>query len=126
MGSSGVLSVSPLPAPLEAKTEVSGPSVAGPDVFGKLLSSAAAGATEIKVQYNVNEVQASHVGCRVGGLQDTMTDGCFASSGALNTASGPITYTYNVGTDNQNKRTLQGFSTGAQEKMAECANCPYA
>lgn len=34
-------------------------------------------------------------------------------------------YVYNVTTQNLNYRTIQGFSTEAKAKMAECANCPY-
>merc|ERR1712176_1682226 len=36
-----------------------------------------------------------------------------------------VQYTYDPETNNVAKRTIQGFSTAAQKKMAECANCPY-
>merc|ERR1712176_661386 len=36
-----------------------------------------------------------------------------------------VQYTYDPATNNVAKRTIQGFSTAAQKKMAECANCPY-
>jgi hypothetical protein len=39
--------------------------------------------------------------------------------------SDPVTYNYNIHTDNNNGRTLAGFSTEAQAKMYECPNCPY-
>merc|ERR1711935_1262883 len=36
-----------------------------------------------------------------------------------------VDYTYDPLVNNVAKRTIQGFSTSAQKKMAECANCPY-
>merc|ERR1712157_207750 len=36
-----------------------------------------------------------------------------------------VQYTYDPAINNVSKRTIQGFSTSAQKKMAECANCPY-
>jgi hypothetical protein len=52
----------------------------------------------------------------------------FASSGTLlvDGIGSAISYTYNVTQDNNNDRTLAGFSKSAQEKMFECANCPYS
>lgn len=36
-----------------------------------------------------------------------------------------MSYTYDINDDNNNHRTLAGFSTEAEEKMAKCENCPY-
>ena len=40
-------------------------------------------------------------------------------------AFGALDYSYTVATDNQNARTIQGFSTEAKSKMYECEKCPY-
>jgi hypothetical protein len=50
----------------------------------------------------------------------------FADSGTLAiTGVGTVTYTYNKRQHNQNGRTIQGFSTAAQDKMFDCPDCPY-
>lgn len=50
----------------------------------------------------------------------------FAATGELNMgALGNFAYSYDIMKDNKNGRTLQGFSTGAKEKMNDCAACPY-
>ena len=55
------------------------------------------------------------------------TVGCFAASGAVAIDGvSDASYTYDPITDDIiNKRSIQGFSTDAQKKMAECENCLY-
>merc|ERR1712194_469053 len=52
--------------------------------------------------------------------------GCLAASGSV-TIDGKtdVAYTYDPLVNNVAKRTIQEFSTSAQKKMMECANCPY-
>jgi hypothetical protein len=52
----------------------------------------------------------------------------FASNGTLQVdgIGSAISYTYTVTQDNNNERTLAGFSTSAQEKMFDCPYCPYS
>lgn len=52
----------------------------------------------------------------------------FTSNGTLQIDGfgSPISYEYNVTQDNNNARTLAGFSVEAQSKMFDCPNCPYA
>ena len=38
---------------------------------------------------------------------------------------GSLAYTYDPLKNNYNARTIQGFSTGAKEKMYDCEHCPY-
>jgi hypothetical protein len=51
----------------------------------------------------------------------------FASSGSIRiTGVGSVAYTYRPRFDNNNGRTIQGFSTQAAEKMLNCPiGCPY-
>jgi hypothetical protein len=113
---------------LKADTEVTGMSADNStEIAGRLYEDFAAGTTVIKVQYQTTDIQANYVGCQVGARPEPNTDGCFASSGSLTIdGEGSHTYTYDPLTNNDNERTLQGFSLQAQEKMHECANCPYA
>lgn len=94
-----------------------GLDTSGRPVVGKVLEDAAAGSKTLKVQYSVSEVQASWLDCRVGGLPDPVLDGCFNASGLITVNGETYEYTYTVETDNHNDRTIQGFSTKADEKM---------
>jgi len=68
---------------------------------GYVKSSAAAGATTLKVTYTST--------CKMGGASSPITTGCFASTGNLNVGvPSALTNKY---------RTLAGFSTAAQGKM---------
>eukprot|EP00555_Chaetoceros_dichaeta_P014539 CAMPEP_0198273732 /NCGR_PEP_ID=MMETSP1447-20131203/57799_1 /TAXON_ID=420782 /ORGANISM="Chaetoceros dichaeta, Strain CCMP1751" /LENGTH=570 /DNA_ID=CAMNT_0043967549 /DNA_START=44 /DNA_END=1756 /DNA_ORIENTATION=- len=70
--------------------------------------------------------------CQVGGLNSTGiydTRGCFAKSGNLSRVIDGeyfiYPYTYDPILDNQNARTIQGFSLLLQSSMLTCAKCPY-
>ena len=52
----------------------------------------------------------------------------FAPSGKLyfeGHDESPVTYDYNMLTQNKNDRTLQGFSTDAAQKMKPCPHCDF-
>ena len=117
---------SPLSGPLNAKTEVSGKTEDGTEVTGTLFGDFPMGTSQIKVQYDTIGIQSNYVGCRVGSNPEPVLRGCLASSGELTIGSQTFAYTYDALSDNGNERTLQGFSTSAEEKMARCVNCPYA
>jgi hypothetical protein len=111
---------------IEKGTMIEGENADGEQVIGKAYADYASGATEIMIQYQTSDNQATYVECQVGASVSPNTKGCFASSGTVSIADvGDLSYSYDPDTDNINKRTIQGFSTGAQSKMAECANCPY-
>lgn len=111
---------------VKADTMVSGKSEDGTEIAGRMFEDAGVGATTVKIQYQTSDIQASYVGCQVGARPEPNTDGCFNASGSVTiTGDGTYTYTYNPLTNNNNGRTLQGFSTQAEEKMHACANCPY-
>lgn len=107
---------------------VVGVSVAGDALNGILMEDVASGGTQIKVQYATTDNSASHVGCKIGGLPEAeqVDSGCFQASGQIEVDGGSYQYTYNVGTDNANGRTLRGFSEHAKKKMYDCPGCPYA
>mmetsp|Transcript_36492 Transcript_36492/g.40608 ORF Transcript_36492/g.40608 Transcript_36492/m.40608 type:complete len:513 (+) Transcript_36492:131-1669(+) len=125
--SAKVTLVSPLASAATKGTKVTGRNADGNQVVGKLYEDVASGATEVLIQYQTSDIQKSYVTCQVGASQAPMTDGCFEASGTVDIdgIGEDLSYTYDVLTDNINKRSIQGFSTGAQKKMAECDNCPY-
>merc|ERR1712194_212932 len=94
-------------------------------VLGKAYEDNAAGATSVIIQYKTTDSQKNYVGCQVGANPNPVTDGCFAPSGSMTVAGSVVTYSYDPLADNSAKRSIAGFSTGAQKKMYECANCPY-
>ncbi|KAL3924319.1 MAG: hypothetical protein SGILL_001118 [Bacillariaceae sp.] len=107
-------------------SSVTGTTASGQQVLGKSSSDYPVGATSIDIQYNTIDIQSAYVGCQVGASPTPNTDGCFAPSGNLNIeGEGSFTYTYDPLTDNNNGRTIQGFSTQAKAKMHDCPNCPY-
>jgi len=74
---------------------------------GYVKSSASAGATTLKVTY-------SSV-CKMGGASSPVTTGCFTNSGILSVGGAAIG---NPSALTNKYRTLAGFSTAAQAKMA--------
>mmetsp|Transcript_55071 Transcript_55071/g.133798 ORF Transcript_55071/g.133798 Transcript_55071/m.133798 type:complete len:512 (-) Transcript_55071:94-1629(-) len=117
---------SPLVSPVSSGTKVTGTAIDGSQVVGKAYADYSTGSTSFAIQYQTSDSQANYVNCQVGGLASPNTDGCFEATGAVIIEDvGSIQYTYNPLSDNNNKRTIQGFSTGAEEKMNQCTNCPY-
>jgi hypothetical protein len=117
-----------LSVPISAGTAVTGTGVNDEEVIGKVYAAATAGDETLRIQYDVNSIQSSYVGCQVGANPDPVTDGCFAQTGAL-TIDGfgsDLAYTYTPEENNGNERTLQKFSTDAEQKMYRCDNCPYS
>jgi hypothetical protein len=114
-----ILTLTPgLSAMVAKDAEVTGGlDTTGKPVVGKALEDAAAASTMLKVQYSTSEVQASWSDCRVGGLPDPVIDGCFDTSGSITVDGETYAYTYTIETNNYNDRTLQGFSSEADEKM---------
>ena len=66
----------PLPITISKFTPVTGTSVDGKPVFGKLLFQYDEGDTKVRVQYSATQLQANLVECRVGGLPLPTLDGC--------------------------------------------------
>mmetsp|Transcript_7559 Transcript_7559/g.15684 ORF Transcript_7559/g.15684 Transcript_7559/m.15684 type:complete len:511 (+) Transcript_7559:105-1637(+) len=114
-----------LPNELTKGTDITGKNSSGETINGVSYSSYAAGVTNIIVQYQTSTIQERYVNCQVGALQITNTVGCFVDSGNLSINGESYSYTYNLVTENQNGRTIQGFSTEAEDKMHKCTNCPY-
>lgn len=116
----------PLTAAVDKKAAVTGTDTRGKPVSAMVYEDTAIDMDMIKIQYATSDVQDDYVKCRVGGLVDTMIDGCFQASGSMTIDGTSYDYTYDVNEDNNNGRTIQGFSTGAESKMYRCTNCPYS
>lgn len=101
----------------------------GFSVEGTAYSDTPAGSTTFKVLYKVSDTdQDTHVRCKVGALvqSDQKTDDCLVASGSLTVGGKTYPYSYNVGEDNNNGRSIAGFSTSAESKMLkDCPGCPY-
>eukprot|EP00567_Pseudictyota_dubia_P012364 CAMPEP_0197443820 /NCGR_PEP_ID=MMETSP1175-20131217/9455_1 /TAXON_ID=1003142 /ORGANISM="Triceratium dubium, Strain CCMP147" /LENGTH=504 /DNA_ID=CAMNT_0042974503 /DNA_START=123 /DNA_END=1637 /DNA_ORIENTATION=+ len=107
---------------------VQGVNEAGETVTGMVYADTDAGKTDVRIQYKISDTVANHVGCKVGGLPDgeQVMSGCLANEGTITIGGTSYTYSYNPTTDNNNGRTLQGFSLQAKKKMYDCGNgCPY-
>lgn len=57
-------------------TLIEGTSVDGNAISGKAYSDHEAGAMTLEVQYSTSDIQASYVGCQVGGSSDPVLGGC--------------------------------------------------
>ena len=57
-------------------TAVTGTSVDGQPVSGKVYADAQQGAMQLQVQYATKDAQDSYVRCQVGGSSEAVTDGC--------------------------------------------------
>lgn len=116
----------PLTSNVSKGTAITGKNDDGTTINGKAYEDLTAGQSEIKIQYFTGDLLATYVDCQVGALVDPNTNGCFTNSGAITIGSEEYGYTYNKNTDNNNGRTIQGFSTGAEKKMFNgCPGCPY-
>ena len=115
----------PLGTALEKGTPITGVSADGGVVVGKAYEDSAAGTVTLLVQYQTSDSQNNYVECQVGANPSPNTSGCFASTGTLTINGASVGYSYDPLTENVAKRTIAGFSTSAQKKMAQCENCPY-
>jgi hypothetical protein len=117
----------PLTKYIKQGASVTGKNSDGSLVVGKVYDDYASGSSAIGVQYKTIDIQKDYMNCQVGGLSKPNLQGCLAASGSLNVdgIDGDISYSYDPTTKNVNKRTIQGFSTGAEQKMYRCENCPY-
>ena len=117
---------SPLASSVEKGASIMGKNAEGNQVAGKAYEDNAAGATIIMVQYQTSDSQNNYVGCQVGAAVSPVTGGCFAADGTLDIDGTDAGYTYDPLTNNIAKRSIAGFSTSAEKKMANCENCPYS
>ena len=116
----------PLTSNISKGTAITGKNDDGTTINGKAYEDLTAGQSEIKIQYVTSDIQATYVDCQVGALVDPNTNGCFTNGGSVTINGADYAYTYNKDTDNNNGRTIQGFSTGAEKKMYNgCPGCPY-
>lgn len=95
-------------------------------VYGKVYKSSTSPAGYIWLQYETSDSQSGYVNCQVGGLTGTSqnTEGCFKASGTIKLVDTSVDYAYSYDptTENDNGRTIQGFSTAVETKMI--SGCP--
>jgi hypothetical protein len=83
-----------------------GTNADGNEVSLKSAEDYAAGATVIKAYYTTTDIQASYVGCQVGGLVTKNLAGCLVGDGTLDVDGTEYAYTYMPEVDNKNDRTM--------------------
>jgi hypothetical protein len=117
----------PLSNDVPKGSSIMGKNTDGIEVAGKSYQDYTAGDQVIKVQYATSDIQSSYVECQVGALVTGVnTVGCFEANGVMGIDGVEYGYVYDLLTDNNNGRTIAGFSTGAGAKMrTDCPGCPY-
>jgi len=122
----------PLSTAIQKNTRILGKNAAGYEVAGLAYDDYDAEETTIRVEYQRSDVQAKYVECQVGALPslNQNLDGCFADDGTIDIGDDKYAYKYNPLVDNNNGRTIQGFSTKADKEMRHndpdvCSGCPY-
>jgi len=104
----------------------SGITGTGSQVNGRLYATYQAGDTAVKFQYATSDVQSTYVLCQVGAKEaDGNLEGCLAETGSITVDGNTYAYTYNPTTDNDNGRSIAGFSTAAESKMAGYTDFKY-
>ncbi|KAL3935359.1 MAG: hypothetical protein SGBAC_009103 [Bacillariaceae sp.] len=107
-------------------TSIIGRNAAGIEVAGKAYDTYPPGTQAIRVQYATTDIQSSYVGCQVGALVNANDEDCLATNGSMTIGGNQYAYVYDPVTDNNNGRTIAGFSTQAADKMRNnCPGCPY-
>ena len=121
----------PLAGSIGKGAKIHGKNDEGKTITAKALDDYSSGATQIRAQYDTTDDQDQYVQCQVGALPEAKSNlentvGCFTASGNLKIDGTQYPYSYNPLVDNNNERTISGFSTGAMKKMySECPGCPY-
>jgi len=118
----------PLIAAVQQGTQMIGENDKGSSQVGKTYEYYEAGTTVVKFRYLTSDSASDHVGCRVGALPLSQQKivGCLVASGSVSIGSDSYNYTYVPSKDNNNGRTLSGFSINAIDKMRlSCDGCPY-
>ena len=112
----------PLTTDIRKGEHILGKNAEGETVFGKSYDDYSYGSSTIKVQYDTMNMTTM---CQVGALVETNQAGCLVEEGVIQIDGIDHAYAYNPESDNRNGRTIAGFSETAQQKMMECAGCPY-
>ena len=117
----------PLTAFIAKGSKLEGVDRGGEKLNGVALEDHAAGAVVVKFQYDNGASNTCDVGGLPVGNQGVL--GCLVDTGSVFVADAgsqrEITYVYDYLVDNNNGRTIAGFSTASKKKMYDCDNCPY-
>mmetsp|Transcript_42646 Transcript_42646/g.89488 ORF Transcript_42646/g.89488 Transcript_42646/m.89488 type:complete len:385 (+) Transcript_42646:275-1429(+) len=116
----------PLDMSLRKGEPIIGISNAGGEVYGSAYASYEMGSTVIRLKYATTDVQESYVSCQVGGLIETNLEGCLVATGDINIGGSAYSYSYDPEVNNNNGRTLAGFSASVLDTIfTSCAGCPH-
>jgi hypothetical protein len=107
--------LSALPYPVTTETEITATNIAGDTITGYPYEAADTGAMTLLFQYPTlsNETAPCHVGASV----EPNLFGCLVREGQVLIGNTSLYYTYKPAVDNNNGRTIQGFSTNANTTM---------
>jgi hypothetical protein len=109
-----------LPASVNKGQAATGVDGSGNEVAGKMYATYQAGDTEVRFQYRTGDQQSTYVNCQVGALGSAGNlEGCLAAAGSIKIDGTDYAYTYTPATDNDNGRSISGFSLQAEAKMAK-------
>lgn len=114
-------------------TLLNGEDINGRTVWGSAMEDMSDGKVKFQYKDNAEVALSGYEDCRVGGLpeNDYVYDGCLNEEAIItvtskNQAEVELAYSYNINSDNRNKRTIAGFSTGIESKMLkDCKGCPF-
>lgn len=131
-GNSGSYAEIKLHAPIQVAiapgTPMEGADDNGSGVVGEAYEYYPVNGSVVKFKYRTSDSAIDNVFCRVGALPDgeKRIDGCLKSSGIIIIGTYSYEYSYVPTKDNNNGRTIAGFSIDAIEKMRlYCEGCPY-
>jgi len=94
-----------------------GRNVEGDQVSGTAYENYAAGVKVVKFRYTTTDIPESYVECQVGALAKPNLTGCLVADGDVTIGGADYPYSYSPTEQNNNGRTIAGFSTTAGERM---------
>lgn len=126
-------------------------AVDGTRVSGTVMKEANENEYDLRIEYEISEIQDEYVNCQVGANPSPNTDGCkflslsysrsfvcasfiyahidllsgFAAEGSVTIDNQDYTYAYDLLEGNVSYRNLADFSTTAKSRMWECSHCPF-
>jgi len=102
-----VLSLSsPLTSDILKDAAIVGKSSTGQEISCKAKEDYPVGSQSIEAFYTTTDIQASYMGCQVGGLVTKNLAGCLTADGTLDIGGTQYAYTYVPEIDNKNDRTM--------------------
>jgi len=107
----------PLTSGVQEGDKLLGKNTEGDQVSGTAYENYAAGKQVIKFRYTTTDIPESYVQCQVGALANPNLKGCLVADGDVTIGGADYPYSYSPTQQNNNGRTIAGFSTTAGERM---------